>query len=83
MNQWEELTHRFKFHPANDDLTRNAHQRVREECLSLVYLLSEIVPDGRELSLVITKIEEVMFWANAGIARHGVGGSARGYSVMD
>lgn len=29
----------------------------------------DIVPDGREKSMALTKLEEVMFWANAGIAR--------------
>ncbi len=27
-------------------------------------------PDSRELSLAITHLEEVVFWANAAIARH-------------
>ena len=28
------------------------------------------VPPSREQSLALTKIEEALFWANAGIARH-------------
>lgn len=30
-----------------------------------------VVPPGRELHTALTKLEEVMFWANAGIARDG------------
>jgi len=33
--------------------------------------LNEIIPDGREKSLAITHLEEVMFWSNAGLARSG------------
>lgn len=31
----------------------------------------ELVPDGREKATAITKLEEFMMWANAGIARAG------------
>lgn len=79
----EELAHRFQFHPATDAATRDAHEFVRAACLDLVHRLNQVVPKGREAALVVTKAEEVMFWANAAIARHGVGGSASGYSVMD
>lgn len=33
-------------------------------------LINEIVPDGRELSLALTKIEEAVFWGNAGLVRN-------------
>jgi len=64
-----DLENRFKFHPANDRDTQVRHQTVRTMCLNLATNLDEIVPEGREKSLAITKLEEVMMWANAGIAR--------------
>lgn len=66
---WEEMEHRFKFHPANTELKANAHDEARAACLRLAQELGNIVPEGREWSVVLTKIEEAMFWANAGIAR--------------
>jgi len=30
---------------------------------------NDVVPDGREMSLAITNLEQVMFWANAALAR--------------
>jgi hypothetical protein len=32
--------------------------------------LVERCPEGRELSLALSNLEEVMFWANAAIARN-------------
>lgn len=64
-----ELIRRFQFHEAktHDRITRHAH--VRQLCAHVAGYLSEIVPDGRERSIALTKLEEVMFWANAGLAR--------------
>lgn len=64
-----EMVNRFKFHPANED-TGPKHQEVRQACFTLAEILDGLVPDGRELSTAITKLEEVMMWANAGIARN-------------
>lgn len=67
----QELGHRFAFHPADTEGKRQAHAAVRGECLDLATFIQTIVPKGREQSLAITKIEEAMMWANAGIARGG------------
>lgn len=64
-----DLENRFIFHPATNEDTRDRHERVRSICLATAEILTAIVPEGRELSLAITKLEETMFWANAGIAR--------------
>lgn len=42
---------------------------IRERLMTIAYLISEVVPPGREQSTALTKLEEAMFWANAGIAR--------------
>jgi hypothetical protein len=62
-----DLDNRFKLHPAGD--RAGTHELVRHVCGHLADDLNRLVPDGREKSLAMTKLEEVMFWANAGIAR--------------
>ena len=65
----EELQRRFAFHPANDT-TGPLHGAVREHCLHLAMDLNDLFPNGgRELALAFTHLEEVMFWANAHVAR--------------
>lgn len=63
-----DLGHRFNYHkpsPAKAD----QHQRVRDLLLEAAEYLNDYLPEGREKALVITKLEEAMFWANAAIAR--------------
>jgi hypothetical protein len=42
---------------------------VRQACRRLADELNAKLPEGREKSLAITHLEEVMFWGNAAIAR--------------
>ena len=65
-----DMLNRFSFHPAKDDVTKQAHETIRNQCLKLTSYIDGLVPDGREKSLAITHLEEVMMWANAGIARN-------------
>ena len=64
----DRITNDFKFHPADSD-TGEIHQRIREACELAAHKLNALVPPGREQSLALTKLEEAMFWANAGVAR--------------
>ncbi|MGN7137222.1 Acb2/Tad1 domain-containing protein [Streptomyces pseudogriseolus] len=66
-----DIEHRFAFHAAATQEKRDAHTSVRQQCRLLADELNELLPDGREKSLALTKLEEVMFWANAAIARAG------------
>lgn len=43
-------------------------EEVRQRCRELAHRLTELVPDGRELSLALTNLQAVMFWAHSGIA---------------
>lgn len=44
--------------------------QIRVRCLELANHLINVCPASREQSLAITKLEEVMFWANASIVRN-------------
>jgi hypothetical protein len=46
------------------------YQQIRDKAKELAYLIDELVPASREQSLATTKLEEAVFWANAGIARN-------------
>jgi hypothetical protein len=64
-----DLKNRFAYHAPKDELTRETHRSVRKMHYVLADELDALLPDGREKSLVFTKLEESMMWANAAIAR--------------
>lgn len=65
-----DIGHRFAFHAAPGQEKRDEHTAVRQHCRRLADELNERLPDGREKSVVMTKLEETMFWANAALARN-------------
>ncbi len=48
----------FQVSPGDSPLTI----RVKKECFELAADLNDFLPDCREKSLVITKLQEAMFW---------------------
>ena len=44
-------------------------ERIRAQLVDAACVIAELMPPGREQSLAITKLEEAMMWASAGIAR--------------
>lgn len=64
-----DLTNRFTYHAPTGNQPAK-YVQLREAGFSLAELIWELTPDSREQSLAITKLEEVIFWANAAIARH-------------
>ena len=64
-----DIENRFAFHPATTEKMRDAHTSVRQQCRALADFINVTIPESREKSLAITKLEEVMFWGNAALAR--------------
>ena len=64
----EDLDRRFNYH-APDTERVQLHEQAREQLKLVAHFVESRVPDGREKSLALTKLEEAMFWTNAAIAR--------------
>jgi len=62
---------RFTYHPPKPELNQTArYESIREKARQFALYLADQCPESRELSLAITKLEEVVMWANSSIARH-------------
>lgn len=65
----EELQKRFTYHaPYGDQPDRYVRLREAAQCMAITILF--LTRPSREQSVALTKLEEVAFWANAGIARN-------------
>lgn len=65
----EEIENRFTYHKPTEEKAEK-YPKIRDKAKELAKLISELVPSGREQALALTKLEEVVMWANAGIARN-------------
>lgn len=65
----QDIENRFKYHKPNNN-TLDMHKDIRYNFLNLAKVLNDMLPEGREKSLAITKLEEGLFWSNASIARN-------------
>ena len=59
----------FTYHSPKEGQPQK-YQAIRDKAKELAYLIQESVPESREQSLALTKVEESVMWANAGIARN-------------
>jgi hypothetical protein len=66
----EDLRHRIKHHAPSHDWIAAKHKDLREAVFKMGQIIGILVPKGQEQSLALTKLEELMFWGNAGIARN-------------
>lgn len=64
-----DIEHRFTNHPPVGD-TGAVLDEITERMISLGVHLAETLPEGREKSTAITKLEEASMWAKASIARN-------------
>jgi hypothetical protein len=66
--QIADIENRIKYHRPDEDAI-NRIAVMRGTALMWAEQVLEYVPAGREQALALTKIEEALMWANAGIAR--------------
>lgn len=66
---YAEVEWRFGYHPADSEDRQIAHANCRMKYINFAAQLARDLPAGREKSIVMTKLEEAMFWSNAAIAR--------------
>ena len=64
----DDLRNRFTYHPPKTDAQRRAHEEVSERTLALSQWLAENLPEGRNLSIALTLMEDVRMRANAALA---------------
>lgn len=64
----KELENRFRHHSPKPGQTQK-YESIRQECLDLALYLVDQCPESRELSVSISRLEDVCFYANASIAR--------------
>ena len=66
----EDLTQRFEHHTPSETGVE-AIGNLRKEFSLTAQLVDDVMPDCREKSLALTNLEQALFWANAGVSRHG------------
>lgn len=69
MTAREQVEHNFTYHPPHGTQP-GRYAGLREHGKQLALLILANVPESRERSLALTKLEEAVMWANAGIARN-------------
>lgn len=60
----------FAYHPPEGNQA-DLYQDLRWRAKSVAYVIDEICPDSFEKETAMMKLNEVVFWANAAIARYG------------
>jgi hypothetical protein len=67
--QADDINNRFTYHAPKDDQPAR-YVTIREKGKELAIVITSLSQPSREQSLALTKLEEAIMWANAGIARN-------------
>jgi len=69
MPKTDQIKTAFTHHPPKGDQPER-YIKLRDAAKEFAFLIDECVPDSREKSVAMTNLEQVVMWANAGIARN-------------
>jgi hypothetical protein len=72
----QDLEQRFFYHPPTSEGVEEHHERVNKTTYLLARHLAGGIPECREVSLALTKLEEARMWFNAAVARYQVNAPA-------
>ncbi len=64
----QEIEHRFTYHPPTTE-QQACYVAIRDTAKMLADILNQVCPDSREKSVAFTKLDEVVMWGNAAVAR--------------
>lgn len=68
-DQYQRLLKDFKYHPPKPDQIPR-YEKMRAHAEELASFILQNTPVSREQMVALTKLDEVVFWANAAIARN-------------
>lgn len=63
------IINNFTYHPPKEGQAEK-YIIIRDTAREFALTINNLVPDSREKSIALTRIEETVMWANAGIARN-------------
>ena len=66
----EQIKNNYTYHPPKDKAQQELYSTLRREGKGLAFIIQDFCPESREKSIAMTKLEEVIMWANASIARN-------------
>jgi hypothetical protein len=65
----QEIEKRFTYHRPKENQP-DRYEAIRDNGKSFALLINAMCPESREKSVALTKLDEVVMWANAAIARN-------------
>lgn len=68
----EEIEDQFSHHPTDDPQVLQAYDRIRRKAKDFARYLNEVLPESTEGLTALRRLDDVVFFANASIARHGL-----------
>lgn len=68
---YADVEKRMSHHPPPDATTGEAHGLLRDLAKAHAKAVMDLLPAGREKSVVMTHLEDALMWANAAVARNG------------